>query len=339
MSEEITQQITIGAGCGMDELLAFLLTGKPTAEDDLCRALRLTRAELAKNADALESKGYRIDRAGLWQLTPHWGSLLPGDIRAELQTARYGRGEILYAPEMGSTNTELKQAAALNVLPEGSLAICDRQTQGKGRLNRVWEDTGAETALTSSLLLRPTLPPERVPLLTLAVALAAAEAIGSYGPDAKIKWPNDVVIGTRKCVGILCETVTDPAGERCVVAGAGFNVNQPSFPEALQNKATSLLMEGGAPVNRRELLCRYLLAMERSMRLLETNDLQGFFSEYAERSVTLGSRVEVIGVNERFTGIAERVDETGALWVRPDGGEPRRVLSGDVSVRGVMGYV
>ena len=148
-----------------------------------------------------------------------------------------------------------------------------------------------------------------------------------------------MVIGTRKCVGILCETVTDPAGERCVVAGAGFNVNQPSFPEALQNKATSLLMEDGAPVNRRELLCRYLLAMERSMRLLETNDLQGFFSEYADRSVTLGSRVEVIGVNERFTGIAERVDETGALWVHPDGGEPRRVLSGDVSVRGVMGYV
>lgn len=339
MAEEITQQTTTEESCGMDELLEYLSLNEKLAEAELCRMLRLTRAELAAKADTLEAQGYRIDRSDLWRLTPKWGSLLPGDIRAELQTKRYGRGEILYAPEMGSTNTELKQTAALRALPEGSLVICDRQTQGKGRLNRVWEDSGADTALTSSLLLRPTLSPERVPLLTLAVALAAAEAIGGYGLEAKIKWPNDVVIGARKCVGILCETVTDPAGERCVVAGAGFNVNQTSFPETLQNKATSLLMEGGSPVNRRELLCRYLLAMERAMRLLETGDIQDFFIEYTARSVTLGSRVEVIGVNERFTGVAERVDETGALWVRPDGGEARRVLSGDVSVRGVMGYV
>jgi BirA family transcriptional regulator, biotin operon repressor / biotin---[acetyl-CoA-carboxylase] ligase len=264
---------------------------------------------------------------------------LPGYVRMELTTQVLGRGEILYAAEMGSTNAELKRAAAACALPAGSLAVCGRQTGGKGRLNRVWVDTGADEMLPCSLLLRPSLPPEKTPLLTLAVAVAAADAIGDFGLKAGIKWPNDVVLNGRKCVGILCETVADPAGARCVVAGAGFNVNQRVFPAELAEKATSLRMEGGWAVGRRALLCRYLEHVERVTALLENEGFGRFLPLYAARSVTLGSRVRVEGANETFTGTAESIDDAGALRVRTDVGELKRVLSGDVSVRGVMGYV
>jgi BirA family transcriptional regulator, biotin operon repressor / biotin---[acetyl-CoA-carboxylase] ligase len=323
-----------------DDLLSLLAAGEPVPAAALRSRLGLTEAALARALAALSAEGYAVAAGpdGL-RLLPEAGSLLPAYLRTELQTRVLGRGEMLYAAEMDSTNGALKLAAAGRALPTGSLAVCDRQTRGRGRLNRAWAGGGAGEALACSLLLRPRLPPERTPLLTLAVAVAAADAIADFGFRAGIKWPNDVVLGGRKCVGILCETVTDPAGARCVVAGAGFNVNQTDFPQELADKATSLLLAGGRPIDRRALLCRYLLKLEGTLERLEGEAFEHFLSAYTARSVTLGGRVRVEGARETFVGTAERIDDTGALWVRPDGGAPRRVLSGDVSVRGVMGYV
>ncbi len=323
----------------MDELLRWLSGNGPAGEGELCRRLKLTREELAARLDELTAQGYRIRDEGGLRLSPAWGSLLPGDILTELKTERMGRGTILYAPEVGSTNTELKRAAAAEALAEGSLSVCDRQTGGRGRLARAWTDAGAAESLACSVLIRPKLPPEKVPLYTLVVAVAAAEAIGAFGPAAGIKWPNDVVIGVRKCVGILCEAVRDPAGETCVVAGAGFNVNQRAFAGELEAKATSLYRESGRQTDRRTFLCRYLLELERAAYLLETEGWAALYPAYAARSVTLRSRVKVESAAESFTGTAESIDESGALYVRADEGGLRRVLSGDVSVRGVMGYV
>ncbi len=324
----------------MDELLSLLSADQPVRTAALRQRFSLTPDALARVLEALRTQGYRIAETedGL-RLSPEAGSLLPGYVRMELATRVMGRGEILYKTEVGSTNTELKQAAAARTLPAGSLALCARQTGGKGRLNRVWVDTGANEMLPCSLLLRPSLPPEKTPLLTLAVAVAAADAIGDFGLEAGIKWPNDVVLGGRKCVGILCETVTDPDGAPCVVAGAGFNVNQHAFPDELAFKATSLRMAGGREIDRRVLLCRYLEHVERVTTLLENEGFERFLPLYAARSVTLGNRVRVEGARETFTGTAESIDDSGALRVRTDAGELKPVLSGDVSVRGVMGYV
>lgn len=325
----------------MNDLLSLLTTGEPYREDTLCERLNISLAQLQQQFSVLRKAGYRLNCEGITglRLVPVFGSLLPGYIRMELQTSRMGRGELLYAAEMGSTNTELKQAALTRDLPEGSLAICDRQTAGKGRLQRVWETPEAGTALPSSLLLTPKLPPEQVQLVTLAVAIAAAAAIADFGFEPGIKWPNDVVIKGRKCVGILCEMAADRNGVRFVIAGAGFNVNQRAFPEKLSHKATSLWLEGGREIDRRALLCRYLLHMERAMDTLESAGFAGLLPEYKARSVTLGHRVQVIGATETFVGDAERIDDAGALFVRDDQGALRRVLSADVSVRGVMGYV
>ncbi|MDD3411180.1 MAG: biotin--[acetyl-CoA-carboxylase] ligase, partial [Eubacteriales bacterium] len=207
------------------------------------------------------------------------------------------------------------------------------------RMKRVWEMPEAGVNLPNSLLLRPALPAEQAQLCTLAAAVAAARAIEDCGLPARIKWPNDVVIGSRKCVGILSEMVADMDGVQFIVMGVGFNVNQRAFPEELKQKATSLLLEKGETVPRGTLLLRYLSHMEEAMEQLESGGMAALMPDYLSRSVTLGSRVEVIGTAERFVGQADGLDETGALLVTDDEGRRRRVLSADVSVRGVMGYV
>ena len=325
----------------LDELLAALSDGRAHTQESLCDRFHIPLGELQGQVLALEERGYNLlDEGGRrFTLLAKADSLPPGYIRRELTTRCFGRGEILYAPEMDSTNTTLKRAAAQRALRGGTLCVCDRQTAGRGRLQREWVDPVAGESLTCSLLLRPSLTPQQMPLVTLATAVAAAEAIAAWGLSPGIKWPNDVVLGGRKCVGILCETVTDPGGERCVVVGAGFNLNQRAYTGELAEKATSLRMALGEPVDRRAFLSRYLLHMERVMDALEATGMAGILPGYESRSVTLGRTVRVTGAGESFTGIAEHLDAEGALHVRDGAGNLRRVLSGDVSVRGVMGYV
>lgn len=271
-------------------------------------------------------------------------SLLPEAIRFGLSTRWAGRGEICHAQEMTSTNTRAKEMARAGA-PNGSLAVCERQTAGRGRLQRSWE-TPAGLALTQSMVLRPALRTEQAHLITLAAAVASAQAIRDVCPQLKpgIKWPNDVVIEGKKVAGILCELSADAAGLQFVIPGVGINVNQTSFSGELEQKATSLLMEmrklasDTQLVSRRAVLCAYLKHMEEAVEALEADGLAGIAETYLQHSVTLGSRVHVLGTTESFVGTAKAIDEEGALIVTDENGTDRRVLSGDVSVRGIMGY-
>jgi len=272
-------------------------------------------------------------------------TLSPEGIRRALHTRWAGQGTIFYAPEMDSTNTRLK-AEARGGAPHGSLALCEMQTAGRGRLDRSWETPRGE-ALTHSLLLRPTLPVDQAQLCTLAAALAMTRAIRECCPGLcpGIKWPNDVVIGSRKCVGVLSEMSATAAGIEFVITGVGLNVNQLSFPDTLSDKATSLLMElrrqdpDHPPLSRQALLCAYLQHMEQVMEAVEKQGFAGIREEYAACSVTIGRRVQVLSPAETFVGLAMQVDDTGALLVEAEQGQLRQVLCGDVSVRGLMGYV
>lgn len=271
--------------------------------------------------------------------------LCPESIRQELKTAWAGRGQIAYAQEMPSTNAVLKQLAREGA-PHGSLAVCHHQTAGKGRIGRSWETPPGE-ALTQSLLLRPRLKPEEAQLCTFAAALAVVRAVKRCCPGLEpgVKWPNDVVIGSGKCAGILSEMGMEDGRVAYVVTGVGLNVNQLVFPEELRDKAVSLLGEmrrrnaAQPPLSRLALLGTYLEEMEALMDALQCRGFDGIREEYEAVSVTLGKGVQVIAPAETYTGVAEAVDETGALLVRLGDGSLRTVLCGDVSVRGLMGYV
>ena len=154
----------------MDPILGMLSTKEPISGERLCEQLGMTRAAVWKRMEKLRAEGYRIVSAGKlgYRLDPEENSLLPGCLLHELDTRWAGRGEIAYEAKMDSTNIRAKELARSGA-PSGSLALCDQQTAGRGRLQRRWE-TPAGVALTQSLVLRPSLPTEQAQLFTLAAS-------------------------------------------------------------------------------------------------------------------------------------------------------------------------
>ena len=262
--------------------------------------------------------------------------LLLNTWQPRLTTRALGRGEALLLPETDSTNLQLRKLALAGA-PHGSLCAADMQTAGKGRLGRVWHSPAGQ-GLWLSVLLRPNLSPAAAPLVTLIAAMAMAQAVQEAARiPCGIKWPNDLVTGGKKLCGILLEISANVESIHHLIVGTGLNVKRGAYPAELAHQATSI-EDIAPPPERGAILAAYLNALEKLLDRLETGGFEAICADYMAQCVTMGSRVQVIGA-ERFTGTAEGIDETGALLVRDESGVLRRVLSGDVSVRGVMGYV
>lgn len=232
--------------------------------------------------------------------------------------------------EVDSTNREARLWAREGA-PDGAVVVAARQTAGRGRLRRRWESPEG-TGLYYSVIVRPNLPEEAFPCLTFAAAMAVCDACRAFAPETVVKWPNDLILYGRKIAGILLEKEGGAA-----VIGIGVNARQrrEDFPEELREKAGSLEMLTGKPVS--------LFALENALtkalgvRIAQAERGQ-WRDDYRALCATLGAQVRVVAADETFEGVAEEMDETGALLVRAASGALRRVLAGDVSVRGMMGY-
>lgn len=262
-------------------------------------------------------------------------SLLPAHWTPLLQTRALGRAINHYEHTLTSTNLVLKDMAK-TAAPHGSLCLCECQTAGRGRMDRTWSSPEGQ-GVWLSVLLRPNLKPEDAPLITFACALAMARAVREVTSlDARIKWPNDLVLNGRKLCGILLEMGFDAQG-MYVVAGTGLNIRKGAYPPELAERATSIEEWSDIP-DRGAIIAAYLMALEEAVSAIEQHGFVGIAEDFRRECITLGSQVHVLGA-KTFTGTAADVDATGALLVRTADGELRRVLAGDVSVRGVMGYV
>ena len=262
-------------------------------------------------------------------------SLLPAHWTPLLQTRALGRAVNHYEHTLTSTNLVLKDMAKQGA-PHGSLCLCECQTAGRGRMNRQWSSPEGQ-GVWLSVLLQPDMPAENAPLITFCCALAIAKAVRQVASlDAKIKWPNDLVLHGRKLCGILLEMGFDAQGYY-VVAGTGLNVRRNAYPPELAERATSIEEWADVP-DRGTIVAAYLAALEDALTAVEQHGFAGIAEDFRRECITLGSQVHVLGTDTDFTGVAEDIDETGALLVQAEG-ELRRVLAGDVSVRGVMGYV
>ena len=262
-------------------------------------------------------------------------SLSPAAWTPLLTTRALGRAVNHYEHTLTSTNLVLKDMAKQGA-PHGSLCLCEKQTAGRGRMDRQWSSPEGQ-GVWLSVLLRPKMSAENAPVITFCCALAMTEAVRSVtGLDAQIKWPNDLVLGGKKLCGILLEMGFDTQGYY-VVAGTGLNVRAGAYPPELAHQATSIEEHGVLP-NRGAIVAKYLAALEDALAAVEQHGFAGIAEDFRRTCITLGSQVNVIGTEDSFTGVAEDVDVTGALLVRTEDGL-RRVLAGDVSVRGVMGYV
>ena len=246
--------------------------------------------------------------------------------------------EICYFPVVDSTNTKAKQLAEEGY-PAGTLVVAEQQKAGRGRRGRSWESPqGAGIFMT--LLLKPGIEPNNASMLTLVTALAVSDAITKQtGRPAAIKWPNDIVMNGKKVCGILTEMSAQIDYVNYIVIGIGINVHNESFPEELSEMATSLYLETREHLNRAALIEEIWENFERYYAVfLKTQDLSGLVREYDAHLVNRNQVVKVLDPNEPFEGRARGITPRGELIV--DTWESRRLVSaGEVSVRGVYGYV
>jgi len=253
---------------------------------------------------------------------------------------------IEYRFKVGSTNDIAKQLGAEGA-PEATLVIADEQTAGRGRLGRAWWSP-AGTVIAMSLLLRPTFPPLRTHRLTMLAGLAAAEAIEQVtGLRVGLKWPNDVVIekdaGRKrqeaiflKLGGILSEASIAGEAFEFAVVGLGLNINVDFRGRADLLEATSLMMELGHEVDRLVILRALVERFAARYAVIERDEQ--LHADWSARLTTLGRQVVARRGDESIEGLAEGVDESGALLIRADDGALRRVDAADVTLRNTFAY-
>ena len=240
----------------------------------------------------------------------------------------------------GSTNTDAAELAAAGAV-HGTLVIADRQQAGRGRRGRVWESPAGENVFMS-IVLRPRIPAEKAPMLTLVMALALAEGISVIsGVQAGIKWPNDIVIHRHKICGILTEMHMNSDGSiRDVVIGVGINVNMQEFPASIRDMAGSLYTETGEKYDRNELIASVMEHFEKNYDIFaEAESLAPLKAAYEERLLNMEQEVRVLDPAGEYTGKALGITLTGELRVERQGGMITEVNAGEVSVRGLYGYV
>ena len=237
---------------------------------------------------------------------------------------RWRSAEVHYFPVIDSTMREAGRLAIAGA-PHGTVVIADEQTAGVGRLGRTWHSE-RDSGIYCSILVRPSLLETQLPIATLMLGLATAEAIQKVTTLAcDLRWPNDVLIDGRKTAGILAQLI-----EGCIIAGIGINVNQSSLPPNLRTPATSLRIEAeGRRQSREDILIALLESLESFLRLLESNGIAAILRAFTAASSYVKNRRVVVEENGR-TGVTAGLDESGFLLVRFDSGQTQRVASGGV---------
>ena len=322
------------------EVLQLLRDSKDyVSGQQICESFGISRTAVWKIINQLKEEGYEIEAVQNkgYHLTGAPDVLSLSELQSRMKTKMAG-SHLLYFDVIGSTNVEAKKQAE-NGAPEGLLVVADKQEAGRGRRGRSWTSpAGANIFMT--LLLRPRFVPEKASMVTLVMAVSVAQGITDIsGLPAKIKWPNDIVMNGKKVVGILTEMSAQFDYINHIVVGIGINVHNEEFPEEIAKTASSLLLECGHQIHRASLIEAFLEEFERLYAVyLETEDMSGLQKEYDSLLVNRGRQVRVLDPKEPFEGKAMGITKKGELIV--DTWESRKLVSsGEVSVRGIYGYV
>lgn len=322
------------------EILAMLRESDGyVSGQELCNKFGVSRTAIWKAINQLKDMGYEIEAVPNkgYHLVSAPDVMNEAEIKSLLHTEWAGQ-ELFCFDEIDSTNTKAKELAEQGY-PSGTLVVADRQIAGRGRRGRSW-DSPAGIGIFMTLLLKPDINPNNASMLTLVTALATAQAISDVtGAEAKIKWPNDIVINGKKVCGILTEMSAQFDYINHIVIGIGINVHNESFPEEIRETASSLLLESGKRIHRADLIARFLARFEAGYAIfLQTEDLEGLMKDYNALLVNIQKQVRILDPKEPFEGKAIGITKRGELIV--DTWESRKLVSsGEVSVRGIYGYV
>lgn len=314
-------------------ILSFLSEGGGdyTSGEALSSKLGLSRTAVWKHVEALRAKGYRIEAVSArgYRLVAVPDRLTSLEVGPLLDTHDLGR-TIHHHESLASTNEKAFRLAQ-DCAEHGEVVVAEQQTAGKGRRGRTWVSPPGLN-LYFSAILRPDLPPQRAPELTLVAAVALAESLRDAGVEAAIKWPNDVHIDGLKVAGILTELSAEPERVHFVIVGVGVNLNSQAehFPEELRATATSLSLALGQPVLRARFAASLWKRLEEWLDLYLDTGFDAVRARWKALSSTLGQDVLVRTDRQELRGRAEDIDPSGALLVRTAEGSLERVLAGDV---------
>ena len=293
---------------------------------ELAQQCGVSLADMESSLARLRGAGFDIEsKPGLGcRLLAAPDRIIADDLLSRLEGCSLAR-EILVFEETSSTN-DVAVKLGKGGHAGGVAIFAERQTAGRGRFGRRWVSAGHE-GLWFSLLFRPVLPPEKWPRLTTWAGVAVAAAVG---PEARIKWPNDVLLGGKKIAGILIESSVDDSGRPFAVVGIGVNINQTGFPPEIADRASSLRLHAGRFIERGEFAAALLRELDRSLSTA-IHDFSSILKEAERRSSVLGEWVELHSGTETYEGVAVALDCEGNLELRLNDGSLRRMNAGEIS--------
>ncbi len=291
--------------------------------------LGISRTAVWKHIGVLRKAGYSIEGSPKkgYRLLPFPVPFNGIEVRSGLKRGIIGRN-LFFFPTLDSTNTKASRLAAGGA-DEGTVVIADGQSDGKGRLGRKWHSPPGVNLYTS-IILKPDIPPQQAQTLTLMAAVAVAEAVEAYSPvRPTVKWPNDILIESKKAAGILTEMNSETDRVNFVVLGIGVNLNM-NLPDELLHTATSIKEKTGREVSRAEFAQRLFSSIEKWYKVFLAEGFEPVSSVWRTYFDREGKHINVRGSRE-VEGICMGIDSQGSLLVRLGSGQVERVISGELA--------
>jgi len=308
--------------------------------EEISIALGVSRAAIWKHIKLLKEEGYHIEavsRKG-YRLISSPDLLTENEIKKYLNTSEMGQ-KIIYFDTLTSTNTVAKKLAEQGA-EHGTIVVSEEQTSGRGRLGRNWMSPKYK-GLWFSIILRPQLNPSQVAIITQLGAAAVIQAGLELALDFRVKWPNDIILNEKKICGILTEMSAEINQVHYIVLGIGINANldPEDFPDELKEKASSIKIETGQQIDRKQLCGKIINYFESLYRAL-IRDGKGTeaIDICREKSILIGQEVQIIKPGKINQAIVLDLNDEGELVVKRENGELECLLSGEISVRGKRGY-
>lgn len=262
-----------------------------------------------------------------------WGEELSKKL--ELNTNFIGKN-IIHLETVDSTNDYLKKIN--NQVEDGTVVISDEQTKGKGRLGRKWQSKSRE-GIWMSIILKPEIIPYKAPFITLIAGASIVKALNNLQVPAKIKWPNDIIINNKKVSGILTELSADIEKTNYIIVGIGINVNNSEFDRDLKEKATSLYKEH-YKLSKVDIVTEILHELEKLYKdYIDRDCKEETLKICKEYSAIINKNVYIVKENEKELVKCVDINKEGNLIVRDSNNKLKEIISGEVSIRGVKGYV
>lgn len=323
-----------------DKIIELVLNSKDefTSGEEISRQLGISRAAVWKHMKILKEQGYKIESVNKrgYKLMEKPGDLLTQkNICHELNTTFIGK-KIIHFDTIDSTNNYAKGIGSTT--EEGTIVISEEQTKGKGRLGRQWHSKSHE-GIWMSIVLKPNIMPSKAPFITLIAGASITSALNSLGVETLIKWPNDIILNNKKVSGILTELSAEIERVNHIVLGIGINVKTMEFSQEISDIATSLYKEN-YKVSRVDIVRSIITEFERLyLEYINNNSKEKTLEICRKYSAIIGKDIYILNGDNKELVRCIDINEDGNLVVEQQDKVIREIMSGEVSIRGVKGYV